>query len=583
MKFPEQGYSMRLFVEPDSGWARGGIELAFFNNLGADVDRLLFHWPIVGRHDLLIDSVTCRNVVIPQDQLLFENTLLTLNIDPPLEPGKTYGISFDFEILIDQPGKYPIDLSGWYPQLAAFRPDGYVEEIPLIEPALMASAIVIDSNYSVAAAGKYANEAVRLRQLPCPDDGDLMIDLAALSDEHTKAWGQRTDPKKDRTMYLFRQIGVKLDMVYGSKMKQDRVVVDGTQIDVFYPETTEKRWQQQVVEDAAAIISELTDRLGAFPMSHLAIYPVDTVFSYPFQSRSIALPARLKGRDKVRAALAVELTRKYFVPSFSAAASKNRPVRLEGIIHFIAGELLRDLFPDDGLRGLYSYQQWQYGQYRKLVKKVTPQSQAFASYVFDSTNIDVFPTTSALTFMLSQVIPGNNFWSLIDSMTSGNGYYPQVFEFDQLIASDSSAARLAPILVSADPFDVDYDLKQVEYDKTDSGHIATATVRSLGSANWPVTIRFVDVDGNEEDRLLEESFADSTTKVTISCQLVGEPNSVLIDPDHFLPDRNRDNNVWNRMPVRTRYSEPRNYYPGFKWVELLRKKKADEAYQLLQN
>ncbi|MBR9989885.1 MAG: M1 family metallopeptidase [Gemmatimonadetes bacterium] len=92
---------------------------------------------------------------------------------------------------------------------------------------------------------------------------------------------------------------------------------------------------------------------------------------------------------------------------------------------------------------------------------------------------------------------------------------------------------------------LDQSIAHVRMDTTAAGARATITVEDLGDAPMPVLLRLTLADGTVMDeRLPVEPWLEGAVTQTIMLDVAAAVTRVEIDPERYLPDVRRSNNVW---------------------------------------
>jgi hypothetical protein len=95
--------------------------------------------------------------------------------------------------------------------------------------------------------------------------------------------------------------------------------------------------------------------------------------------------------------------------------------------------------------------------------------------------------------------------------------------------------------------------------------MAEGAVGSHGNVFVPVEMAFVMADGDTLwDTLRYTDFDLRKGQAEFSKRLPTRPRLLILDPNHFLPDANRNDNYRPYWLSRFRYREPKALFPGFR-------------------
>jgi hypothetical protein len=89
-----------------------------------------------------------------------------------------------------------------------------------------------------------------------------------------------------------------------------------------------------------------------------------------------------------------------------------------------------------------------------------------------------------------------------------------------------------------------WSLDQAVQQVTVSGNKAQITIANLDKMVMPVVVQIAFTDGTTQRVPLPVETWFQHTTYTLSVPVTTSITSVTLDPDHVLPDANRQNNVW---------------------------------------
>jgi len=93
---------------------------------------------------------------------------------------------------------------------------------------------------------------------------------------------------------------------------------------------------------------------------------------------------------------------------------------------------------------------------------------------------------------------------------------------------------------------LDVSVKDVRYKKGDATKGAEITVENLEKMVMPLSIRIIEVNGNEQTIQLPVEVWQRGAQWTFSVPTTSEIKQVVVDPDKKLPDWDRTNNTWKK-------------------------------------
>src|SRR5690606_27232515 len=95
---------------------------------------------------------------------------------------------------------------------------------------------------------------------------------------------------------------------------------------------------------------------------------------------------------------------------------------------------------------------------------------------------------------------------------------------------------------------LDQAVESVSIETGDAGERVAVTVADNGDAPMPVLLKLTFADGGtREERLPVEPWLAGARTQTLMLDVPAGVTRVEIDPDRYLPDVDRANNVWTRQ------------------------------------
>jgi len=127
--------------------------------------------------------------------------------------------------------------------------------------------------------------------------------------------------------------------------------------------------------------------------------------------------------------------------------------------------------------------------------------------------------------------------------------YPTLGDFESIVAANSGKNYDWFFREWQQPdARLDYFIDGVEFRENDSGVEVRGRIVNKGNVFMPVELAFVVRPGDTLiDTLSYTAFDRETGEALFSVQLQHRPRMIVIDPHHFLPDVNRNNNYWRRF------------------------------------
>jgi hypothetical protein len=108
----------------------------------------------------------------------------------------------------------------------------------------------------------------------------------------------------------------------------------------------------------------------------------------------------------------------------------------------------------------------------------------------------------------------------------------------------------------------DWSLEDVDLKRNDSGFNLSFEVRTQSLATLPVEVAVIATGDTLRQVLFPESDAAGT--LSFSKQVAVRPKTIIVDPRHVLPDRNRRNNIFSFDNALSRHSVKLTEYPTFR-------------------
>ena len=127
--------------------------------------------------------------------------------------------------------------------------------------------------------------------------------------------------------------------------------------------------------------------------------------------------------------------------------------------------------------------------------------------------------------------------------------YPTMSDFESILAENTGRSYDWFFKQWQQPeARLNYYVDDVEFREDDSGVAIHGRVVNGGNVFMPVELAFVIHPGDTLiDTLSYEEFDRETGEADFSVHLRHRPRIILVDPHHFLPDVNRNNNYWRRF------------------------------------
>jgi hypothetical protein len=111
----------------------------------------------------------------------------------------------------------------------------------------------------------------------------------------------------------------------------------------------------------------------------------------------------------------------------------------------------------------------------------------------------------------------------------------------------------------------DFGVYSAHAKKAGNEYDVTYRLVNRGDLILPVEMGFV-TDGNDTlyDTLGRDSFDGNDSMFVFHRKLTARPISIIVDPHHYLLDRNRFDNYHFFLPIRFKYQDPPDLFVGFR-------------------
>jgi len=610
-------YTIRMRVLPDSLLVRAEMEIQYTNDspdtlsdiyfqLGLNAfqsgsymdkrllqveDSALFKLPDSQRGYCKIDSILYLGEPLKDSQLVYDNTILRVKLPQPIPPQKKgfFLIAFESRLPRQKSSKSLfLEFNRWYPRICPFYKGQWYRHQYLGwgqydgAYANYNIALKIDSSYRIYFPGKMLNEKERLGWITGIKKDSIYCDIIPSLTKPNNIPSTATSIKDTSYYYMEAKQMTDFPFVVSKYHKLDRAFLNDVTIDVYY-DKTKLNWQRFVAANARQLLKEMEKKLGAFPYRNLIIVSGNNVSTDNNRQPLIVLSNKVKDKQQLIATLAVKIASCWFSPTLSKTNGVNQFFS-EGLLYYTALRVICDLYPNDGYKMMRKYEKRIkkksdfYKLYKKDKKFLNPYKRAVKiNEPFIADDITLlgkylsyqYREYPAELYMLRFVIGENDLWQAIHEFVNRYQYeFTTENDFENIInettnQKDNWFFRQWHRKNNDYDFAI-YDVKVKKINDSDNYQIMYR-LQNDGSIIMPVEMGFVT---NKRDTIFDTlsyfDFADSTKIWSFSKTIIERPTAIVLDPHHYLWDKNRFNNYYFEYPIRYRYEEPANLFLGFR-------------------
>ncbi len=615
LQTPDPAYTMRVHVIPESSLVRTDMELNYVNNTSDTLHELYFRLDLnawekgslldrrllasddstvhnlksTSRGYIHIDSLLAFGIRVDSSDMVYDNSILKIKLPAPVAPGQMVYLLSAFESRLpveSSPKKKYWQLDDWYPRICICTDSGWVTDQylwwnnPPTAPADYNILLSIDTSYEIACAGQLLNEKELYGFPPKPNDDSIFIDVTNRFDRGLDGESYRPEYKNGLKEYAFTSKDRALfSFVVMPSFKQDRAFVGNSMIEVCYNDRKKTSWADSVARFTRDMIREYQSELGNFPHPQLVIVAADTNQPSQPDPQFIILPRDMKS-EALKTALAVSIAGCWF----GQGDQDNGVSRFfeQGVTYYVAAMMLNRKYGIQSLELLDKYEGWMKGKsvvsriYRtdnRLFNPYMPAPSIADSYIRNDVRmLRAYPAYVArkfpgLLYMLRFVVGDSTVWRSLGELAQKNLRGP--VSLDQFETSVDSVAALPLDWFWTEWSDTtksyDFGVYDARSEKKGEEFDLKYRLTNHGQIIMPLEIGFVTEGGDTLfDTLKHDVFTAQDSIFAFGKMLSRRPVAILLDPHHYLFDKDRFNNYYFFMPIRFKYQDPPDLFIGFR-------------------
>ena len=593
---PPLNYLIRASVVPDSALVRGQVDIQY-QNLSSDTIKQLYldlgrsSYPAGMKVDFygtgaggvpargkagssraytIVDSLLYRAARLDEPPVMITDSIMQLTLPVGIGPGETGELLVLFESRLTKAGRLGVTWDSWFiarrwfPRLAA--PEATCDGRPLVVgptigngPARYDVMLKIDSSFTLIAPGELLNEKLHYGTFEQAESDTVFADV--LSHMFAFSKKQTYTPSFEsgiKDYYFLLPSGFAFPLVVARDVKLDRAYAGDLPVEVYYPENMAGIIQRRVAKVARRLADKFQQRLGTFPFPKLMVVAQDRSCVLDGVHELIGIGKDESSPRLLYPYLADRIAGCWFgdEPGQSAgrASIANPCLLASGIARYVA---MREVFDSLGEQSTECLE-----MFHKLAPECADNSD-MASAFREVVAVNVPWEMRMLRFLIGDSL----LWQSLGRYSSEfRRRYPSSSDLESIIASPTGRDYGWFFKEWQQPdAHLDYYLSGVAYKRDDSGVTVEGYVRNHGNVIMPVELAFVTRPGDTLlDTLGYRDFERDGEEVFFSVHLARRPRAVVIDPHHFLPDSQLDNNTRTRFGRRPRYREPSIPIPGFR-------------------
>jgi hypothetical protein len=589
---PEVTYTIRAEVFPESSLVKGTMDIEYRNSSADTLREIHLYlgpgsYPVgheLDFHDInlgdsveynshssegpycRLDSILFRAARLDRNPVMVDSSTMRVYLPVALPPGEVAPFVVAFRARLAAPGTRPPGSNGWQvatdwiPRVTVYRggtwhtgrPDRLLTNDS--ESARFNVALRVDSSYMLIVPGKLLNEKDHYGTFPRNIGDTVFVDVL----RNLRAFGadRAYTPifESGYREYFFRlQNGNNCPFVIAHDVIMDRTEVDQLPIEIYYQSDIADTWESYVARSARELVSVYQARLGSFPYEKLSIVADADSLRHSGYREMLFVPRAIDDPSLLHTALAVQAARCWFADIYPDRIPADAGFD-EGLAYYVAISTLHELLGDEAYQRIIALE-------RDVFRPLCRADR------YDEFFENVFKTVPSRLYMLRFVLGDSLLMQVIHHYADEYTFRipgPQAFE---MMATEASGGTLAWFFDQWRGPDgrLDYYFVDVRFFKDDSGHMAEGVVGNLGNVLMPVEMAFIMVDGDTLwDTLRYADFDLWKGQAEFSKRLPTKPRLLILDPNHFLPDVDRNNNYRPYWLSRFRYREPKVLFPGFR-------------------
>ena len=559
-------YVLRARVLSAEGAIQCWMELNYTNVSAETLTSLIFDLPKAD--DLILDSILWMGAPLDSTRIDRAGRFLTLRI--PLKPGESAPLLMSFRSRIDGLKRFAAGSStvaysnNWYPSILAQHNGtwsvGGQGISPMPEVGDYRVELVVDTPYQIVAPGQFANEVEHYGLIPERTDSiiyDLYANAASVTSEEAC------------TGYFVASGCEQFNFALLRNPQAVRIIRDKQKLDLYSIEQLTQSVQTKFTEEATRIAEQVIEKLGPIPDGRFAAIIDRRQFDAEDYGRLARISTSSRDPNILLADLAVALIGQYFT---SSLPGKDDLPWSEGAVIYTTASILHGIYGDEGYNMLADWIDWRLPPraprsffsppafaWMESIRKpnrpwsaddslfyeaivVAPSAIQVTANSAGADKVDAAILKSSLATRYRHSPPGE----LADSIAEGVGNSGKV-HFKEWIRR---------------PRTFDWSVEKVDLKRQSEGYQLSFDIRAHALPSMAVEVAIVA--GGDTLRHLLVPSDTSDGRLTFTQKVADRPESIVIDPRHLLPDRNRQNNFHSFQFARSRYNSNESVFPTFR-------------------
>lgn len=597
-------YTIKVDVIPDSSNIKGSVEVSFTNKFAVALDSVYLSVPFnlyqdngiiekrYTRYDdsswlelsyserpyTRIDSILYQGV--PMEYLERSNSIITVPLMPPVSPGEKGHLYLTFESQLPQQldkKHHSITAINWFPELRYPDSTKSIKDSrgwnyltgPQADYQLSAT---VDTAFDLICPGSFLDRMAHFGIVQTLPDSPL-VDIKKNYSKNLRGEPYQSIFKDAVKQYLYKATSVdNFTLIITDKYKYDQFNRTDYTISTAYSNRVKYDWPSKMLLLADSVYASLINDFGYMPYDTLSVVAVDTTLCYQYDEPLVPIASDIKKDHDMKSALVYNLAQ-LFVRH--GAVYTNDESFIQGLAYYLTSSILYKNDTLEGNSNLYNYE--------KRLKDKSILSYYFKDNKSLMSYVDSVPVSDPML--------QNDFPLLKESIYSGYRTYPVMLRVLQFMIgelqltevihrflqqTERSQEKFEELTEQVSGENYNWFFKQWDANAradfgiknpgcTDSTGVITfsCTIEKVGDPIIPMEIALITT---APDTLLDTVDLKPNTNVpyVYSRSVSSEIDKVVLDPFYHLPDTNRYDNIYYRLPRRHVLNPPRNLFVGYR-------------------
>lgn len=467
-----------------------------------------------------------------------------------------------------------LHIQAWYPKVVSAAAEDDTGATPGRTVPLVATyrvGLQTDTAFLLIGPGELRNDREHFGYLP--DRGDTV-----LNDIVNNTLGDQRPARKGQFQWIARNIQ-SFDIVCLQRPTIDRIVAGPAKLTLYYSAQA-TRFRRELNHATRELSRFYQVWLGtpSNPQNSVVAAGIRQGGEYDYADLGlILLPLESRRESVIRASLAVQLAQQYFPASFETDSVGGLPWS-EGAAIFAATQALYSLY---GSRGYEMMEE--YGGYRFPLPRIGQPTSRQSPFAFmetiraprfrwdgdDSIRYEaLFVVPSALQ-ALRPITGADRLWAALRHFSSQSRHnLASPDQFTSLMSEYLGAPVNQLLFGQWQDYHrrFDWSVDGVKAESTYTGALVTGTIERDALRGHPVEVGIIMSTGDTLSKSVTPTEADTRKFLHFQLEIIGKPVAVIVDPYHFLPDVNRDNNVYHLTRGPFRGGPKVDEFPAFRRI-----------------